>query len=353
MTETTEATPEVDEKPSTRKKSGGLSSMLLPELKQLASSLGIKGVGGMRKSALIDAIAAAQRGGQDTGSSRSDTTSSQPTTQSVAAPSTPAVATAPAVSSTPAAQPPSSDETAGRAPEANEQRGDRHRGRASRGDDTAEKAQDTDEAKGQRGDDRRENRDKGQDREREGQDRERDGRDRDSRDRERDSRDRDSRDRDRDSRDRDSRDRDDRSGRSRRSRSRSRDRNRNRDRDRDRSEVEPQVSEDDVLIPVAGILDLLDNYAFVRTSGYLPGPNDVYVSMSMVRKFGLRKGDAITGAVKQPRDGEQQQGNRREKFNALVRIDTVNGTDPEAARERVDFAKLTPLYPNDRLRLET
>jgi transcription termination factor Rho len=111
------------------------------------------------------------------------------------------------------------------------------------------------------------------------------------------------------------------------------------------------VTEDDILIPVAGILDLLDNYAFVRTSGYLPGPNDVYVSMSMVRKFGLRKGDAITGAVKQPREGEQQQ--RREKFNALVRIDTVNGTDPEAAKERVDFAKLTPLYPNDRLRLET
>ena len=111
---------------------------------------------------------------------------------------------------------------------------------------------------------------------------------------------------------------------------------------------EPQISEDDVLIPVAGILDILDNYAFVRTSGYLPGSNDVYVSLAMVRRHGLRKGDAITGVVRQPREGEKQQ-----KFNALVRVDTVNGADPEAAKHRPDFAKLTPLYPQDRLRLET
>ncbi|MFJ6137321.1 transcription termination factor Rho [Kitasatospora sp. NPDC092286] len=112
--------------------------------------------------------------------------------------------------------------------------------------------------------------------------------------------------------------------------------------------VEPQVGEDDVLIPVAGILDILDNYAFVRTSGYLPGQNDVYVSLAQVRKNGLRKGDAITGAVRQPRDGE-----RREKFNAMVRLDSVNGMDPESGRSRPEFNKLTPLYPQDRLRLET
>ncbi|MEU5183043.1 transcription termination factor Rho [Streptomyces longwoodensis] len=112
--------------------------------------------------------------------------------------------------------------------------------------------------------------------------------------------------------------------------------------------AEPQINEDDVLIPVAGILDILDNYAFIRTSGYLPGPNDVYVSLAQVRKNGLRKGDHITGAVRQPKEGE-----RREKFNALVRLDSVNGMAPEHGRGRPEFNKLTPLYPQDRLRLET
>ncbi|HET6636199.1 MAG TPA: transcription termination factor Rho [Streptomyces sp.] len=115
-----------------------------------------------------------------------------------------------------------------------------------------------------------------------------------------------------------------------------------------REEAEPQISEDDVLIPVAGILDILDNYAVVRTSGYLPGPNDVYVSLAQVRKNGLRKGDHVTGAVRQPREGE-----RREKFNALVRLDSVNGVAPEGGKGRAEFQKLTPLYPQDRLRLET
>ncbi|KOX00399.1 transcription termination factor Rho [Streptomyces sp. NRRL B-1140] len=119
-------------------------------------------------------------------------------------------------------------------------------------------------------------------------------------------------------------------------------------RGRDDIASEPQINEDDVLIPVAGILDILDNYAFIRTSGYLPGPNDVYVSLAQVRKNGLRKGDHITGAVRQPKEGE-----RREKFNALVRLDSVNGMAPEHGRGRPEFNKLTPLYPQDRLRLET
>ncbi len=133
---------------------------------------------------------------------------------------------------------------------------------------------------------------------------------------------------------------------------RSRDRFRNRNRRRERPGAEPElvIAEDDVLIPIAGILDVLDSqgYAFVRTTGYLPGPNDVYVSLSQVRKHGLRKGDVIEGAVRQPRDGE-----RREKFNALVRLDKVNGLDPEKSASRPEFAKLVPLYPQDRLRLET
>ncbi|MEY4066881.1 MAG: hypothetical protein RIQ44_93 [Actinomycetota bacterium] len=138
-------------------------------------------------------------------------------------------------------------------------------------------------------------------------------------------------------------------------------RNRNRDRYRDRDrrrggnanssdEAEPEISPDDVLVSVAGILDVLDNYAFVRTTGYLPGPNDVYVSLNQVKKYGLRKGDAVVGAIRQPRDGE---GQGRQKFNAIVRIDSVNGLTIEQAQSRVEFGKLTPLYPQSRLRLET
>ena len=131
-------------------------------------------------------------------------------------------------------------------------------------------------------------------------------------------------------------------------RDRHRDRNRGRDRDRGGREREIVLAEDDVLLPVGGLLDILDNYAFLRTGGYLPGPNDVYVSLQQVRRYGLRKGDVVTGQVRQPREGE-----RREKFNALVRLDTINGMDPETSRDRVEFSKLVPLYPQERLRLET
>ena len=116
---------------------------------------------------------------------------------------------------------------------------------------------------------------------------------------------------------------------------------------------EAELREDEVVQPVAGILDVLDNYAFVRTSGYLAGPNDVYVSMNMVRKNGLRRGDAVTGAVRVARETEGNGGNQRQKFNPLVRLDSVNGGPVEDARKRPEFGKLTPLYPNQRLRLET
>jgi transcription termination factor Rho len=119
----------------------------------------------------------------------------------------------------------------------------------------------------------------------------------------------------------------------------------------DRGDRDTELREDDVVQPVAGILDVLDNYAFVRTSGYLAGPNDVYVSMNMVRKNGLRRGDAVTGAVRVAKDGDTS--NQRQKFNPLVRLDTVNGGPVEDAKKRPDFTKLTPLYPNQRLRLET
>ena len=83
-------------------------------------------------------------------------------------------------------------------------------------------------------------------------------------------------------------------------------------------------------------------------SGYYASSDDVYVANSYVRRYGLRRGDAVTGAIRQPRDGE-----RREKYNPLVRLDTVNGRDPEQGKNRVEFTKLTPLYPQERLRLET
>ena len=220
-------------------------------------------------------------------------------------------------------------------------RGDR-RGDDQRGDD-------------QRGDRRRRNnnrRDESPRRDQQGRDQQgRDGRDQQGRDQQgRDGRDQQGRDQNTASGNRggeQNRSDDDGDGQRGRRRDRDRFRNRNRNR-RDRQDGEPVVSEDDVLIPIAGILDVLDNYAFVRTSGYLPGSSDVYVSLSQVRKYGLRKGDVIEGAVRQPRDGE-----RREKFNALVRLDKVNGLDPEQSRGRPDFSKLVPLYPQDRLRLET
>src|SRR5665648_1047815 len=144
-------------------------------------------------------------------------------------------------------------------------------------------------------------------------------------------------------------------------------RRRGRYRDRDRNKRRPgrpgqgdlagyddiEVTDDDVLLPVAGILDIKDNYAFVRTSGYLPGDNDVYVSMNQVKKNGLRKGDAVIGAVRQPREGDQQPQGRNSKVNALVRLDSINGMSPEEVHNRPEFGKLTPLYPQERLRLET
>jgi transcription termination factor Rho len=177
---------------------------------------------------------------------------------------------------------------------------------------------------------------------------------------------------------RDNRDNDDTDGGSRRNRRNRRDRNDRNDRsggqDRDNSRNDRfrdrndrrrgrnqgpdvddvEVTEDDVLLPVAGILDVLENYAFIRTSGYLPGPNDVYVSLAQVKKYNLRKGDAVVGAIRAPREGEDRsQQSARQKFNALVRVTSVNGKTPEELKDRVEFAKLVPLYPSERLRLET
>lgn len=119
---------------------------------------------------------------------------------------------------------------------------------------------------------------------------------------------------------------------------------------RRREEHEPRLSEDDVLAPISGVLDILDNYAFVRTTGYLPGTNDVYVSLAQVKKYNLRKGDHVVGAIRVPREGES---NNRQRFNALVQVEAINGQSVEEAANRRVFSKLTPLYPKERLRLET
>jgi transcription termination factor Rho len=110
-------------------------------------------------------------------------------------------------------------------------------------------------------------------------------------------------------------------------------------RDRQQADDRPEVSR-------TGTLDIRsqDGYGFLRVNGYLPGSEDVYVPLSMIRRMGLRRGDEIEGTVKLPRDSE--------KYAALSRVDKVNGQEPEEARGRRDFKDLTPLYPLERLRLE-
>ena len=134
-------------------------------------------------------------------------------------------------------------------------------------------------------------------------------------------------------------------GQTRSSRTRQRDRKR-----RGGNDDEPEITEDDVLLPIAGILDVLDNYAFVRTSGYLPGTGDVYVSLGQVKKYGLRKGDAVVGAIRQPRENE---GSGRQKYNAIVKVDSINSKPVEENQTRPEFADFTPIHPNERIRLET
>ncbi|MCE1179962.1 MAG: transcription termination factor Rho [Micrococcales bacterium] len=359
--------------------------MRLAELQGLASSMGISGTAKMRKGDLITAIKARQSGtdvparsaGGDTAPTQAPAREARPA-ESADAPRAEQPAEAPTNDSGSDSGREADSRDGGQA----EQRegGRTRRGRRGRGDrdqqDGGERQQDSQPRDGQS----REQQDQ-QGGNRDGQRQERDGQqgqrqqDRDGQRQERDGQqgqrqNRDDRQQNRDDRQQDQQggnrnnnnrqdDDDDRGGRR-----RNRNRNRNRDKRRGRAgeqydDVDTQVHDDDVLVPVAGILDVLDNYAFVRTSGYLPGANDVYVPLNMVKKNGLRKGDAVTGAVKAPKDGEepqQHQGggkNNRQKYNPLVRLDTVNGMTPEQARQRVEFGKLTPLYPQERLRLET
>ncbi|MFC8517811.1 transcription termination factor Rho [Streptomyces sp. NPDC057257] len=374
---------------SRRRRGTGLEGMVLAELQQVASGLGIRGTARMRKSQLIEVIKEAQAGGGaapaakadaatetkpkrratskartgesaengDSTAKKADAKAGAPAEQAVAQqqieiPGQPASDDAPAerrrrrataeagaptaagaetivaeAKSEPKAETPAQGqpqgEAKGDAGDADGRQGRRDRRDRDRGRDRGDR--------GDRGDRRKGDEQQGQGGQRQQQNQQQGGGRQD-----------------RQQRDNGPQDDDDFEGGRRGRRGRYRDRRGRRGRDEMGGGAEPQLSEDDVLIPVAGILDILDNYAFIRTSGYLPGPNDVYVSLAQVRKNGLRKGDHITGAVRQPKEGE-----RREKFNALVRLDSVNGMAPEHGRGRPEFNKLTPLYPQDRLRLET
>lgn len=394
MTETTELPTASEGNSPQAPTGGGLAGLKLAQLQALASQLGITGGSRMRKSDLVAAISSHQRGGAvadrkpehkdaadkatagdgATGTASGRSTRGRGAAKQADAPSVTSADAAVADTSAPAQQeagPQSagekSDESgqgAGRparrsrsrraespagssaeapaeaAPAAGpdtdgaaDQQQSGGSGRGTRQQDAREGGQDQQSGRGSRNrsenrDQRGESRDGGQDQQSGG------GRGRND--------------------NRNDRDDDPNSRRNRRNRNRN-DRNRNR-RGRSGPEVDDtEVTEDDVLLPVAGILDVLDNYAFVRTSGYLPGSNDVYVSLSMVKKYGLRKGDAVTGAIRAPRDGESQGGggSNRQKFNALVKLTSVNGQPAEDTPKRVEFNKLVPLYPQERLRLET
>ena len=111
-------------------------------------------------------------------------------------------------------------------------------------------------------------------------------------------------------------------------------------------EVEMREEEIQTAPDATGLLDILpEGYGFLRTSGFLPGQTDIYVSLSQVRRFMLRKGDTVTGKIRNPRESE--------KYAALLQIDSVNGVDPQEAQQRPVFEKLTPLFPQERFRLET
>ncbi len=352
MTDTT--TLEASTSSGGPRRSGALSAMRLAELQGLASSMGISGTAKMRKGDLVAAIKARQNGESGPASADSD----QPR----------------------------------RAERPTEVTAREHRREGDSGGDQPDESEPRGADRRDVGDERR-NRDQDRrGRNRDGdrnRDQDRGGKNRDgNRDQDRGGKNRDgdrNRDQDRgetthdEDRERDqnasgqqggqganpqSRDDDESGGRSRRRRNRGR----GRDKRGRQNEVgsqqqgeagELQVTEDDVLVPVAGIVDILDNYAFVRTTGYLPGNSDVYVPMTIVKRHGLRKGDAVTGSIKAPREGEEPQQqtvgsrNNRQKYTPIAALETVNGMSPEEARRRPEFTKLTPLYPQERLRLET
>jgi len=359
---------EAEAKP--RRRASGLTGLLLPELQQLAGQLGIGGTAKMRKGDLLTVIQAAQSapsGGETSNSSPTIAPSLSNGDATAPAPATPSLTAPSGVRRlrTESGERPGSrgaNDRSGSDRGSNERannRSDGDRGGNDRDEATADNRRGNrsdNRGSDSRGSDSRSDDNRNNTRHERGtnQDNNRNNRSNNSNNSNNSNRDNNrnsNRDNNRDNdRGPDRPDDDDFDGGSRRRGRRYRDRNR-RSGGRDRfagNEPEPAITEDDVLIPVAGILDVLDSYAFIRTTGYLTGSNDVYVSLQQVRKHGLRRGDAVTGAIRQPRETD-----RRDKYNNLVRLDKINGLEPDDARKRPEFHKLTPLYPQDRLRLET
>lgn len=334
--------------------SGSLSALRLPQLQEMAAGLGIKGYRRLRKSDLIDAILQAQGGAAQSGA---DTGAGADKKKSSDASSDKAENTDSKKNDEKKAEAKAEDKADGRdsaeqgddsgrsrrrsrggkrgdnssadaSQSGDGQHGDKNRGDNNRDDKNRDNNGHND--KGGRGDKNGHDDKQGHKNNKKGRGRKNHGDDGDNRN-------------NGDNRDNrhDDGGRDDNNDRGRRGRGR----------DRKRRRGDDDLRPDDVLIPVSGILDVHDNYAFLRTSSYLPGQNDVYVSNNMVKRNGLRKGDAVVGAIRQHREGERN--NRREKFDALVRLDSVNGLSVEDAKRRVNFSKLTPLYPQERLRMET
>ncbi len=349
-----------------KKRGGGLSSMLLADLKSMASGLGIPGAGSMKKAQLVEAIKARQGGGDRTPSSERPQRDRDPQDR-------PRQETAPQDrgpqdrgqqhrepsdrAGEPAAEQDRSEDRGQGRSQGRQRERNREPGRGQQEQSAADQSKQDQPKQKQPKQDQPKQEQQKQDQNRQDQNRQDQNRQDRQQDRQQ-GRQQGRQDQQQDQGRHDQQDQDHQGGDGEGEGSRRNRRRRGRDRDRagrpggaapgQRNEPDTTILEDDVLVPAAGILDVLDNYAFVRTSGYLPGADDVYVSLSMVRKFGLRRGDALVGQVRQPREGE-----RKEKFNPMVRIDSVNGADPEIAKGRVEFAKLTPLYPTERLRLET
>jgi transcription termination factor Rho len=335
--------------------------MLLADLKSMAGGMGIPGASKMKKAQLVEAIKSAQSGQSGEGAAKGGDAPKRSRRRAA-----PAAQPAAEPAAQPAAEQPSGDreapadrETPVREAPAREQNRDQQREQGQSGQTrTRERGQQPRENREQKPEQKPEqNREQNREETRDdqgGQTRTRERGDQQRGDQQRaqisQSGDRDDRNEDgsRRNRRRRGRDRNERQDRQERTDRGERSDRGGRPSTGGRNEPDTTILEDDVLVPAAGILDVLDNYAFVRTSGYLPGSEDVYVSLSMVRKYGLRRGDAILGEVRQPREGES-----KAKFNPMVRIESVNGADPEAAKHRVEFQKLTPLYASERLRLET
>ena len=279
-----------------------LSALRIPELRSLAQSMGIRGLSGLRKGELIDKINAAGGGAGAKEAAAEAKNTKEDSSQNT------------------------KEETEAR--EAREAREAHYESRAAarRARRNRARQKNSDNGDSNTDEQRQERNDRGGERN-----------------------DRNDRNGDRSDRN----DRGDRNDRSERGNRRNRRNRRDRDNRDNRDNRDDNVAPED-LQPVAGILDIVDsNVAFVRTTGYHASSADVFVSNQMIRRLGLRRGDAIVGQVKMREQTNVGNGRNRQKYNSLMRVDTINGLSVDDARQRPDFSKLTPLYPNQRLRLET